>query len=502
LPQQLRVDDVVATRTVETEVSRNVSIPTRLPPAERVVSVNARVELTDIDVERGYVVINGKIRATIFYTPADDPSNVVSLTRNFEFTDRVNIHGARPGLEAVAELAISDIDFSLVNERLINITFMIVSDVEITTTEAVPIYEDRPEIIRRQQFRIRRIVQERNFTRELESIVRLPTGADDIRRIIDVESSILITSVTTDYDSVIVRGAVNSNILYVNTEGQVEDASVSYGFRESFPFRGITPEMEAFVEARVIESNAEVVDVRRIRVTTDTAFSILVVREEIVEIPTDVTIPDRYPIRRTIIVERIVAEERTRVQEREQVSVPQGNPDVARVISVTGNIRGGSLEVETEEGGVLVSGVVDANIIYVADLPEQPVYFAPATITFSTFIEIPEVEEDMQAYADVDISRLTATRVSGREISVRAVLDVNLVVTERIRVQIITGIGEQPVEEPTIPTAYITYVVKPGDTLYLIAQRFGVTVNRLVEINNIANPDQIEVGQQLLIPRT
>lgn len=174
--------------------------------------------------------------------------------------------------------------------------------------------------------------------------------------------------------------------------------------------------MEAFVETRVLESSAEVVDARRVRVTTDTAFSILVVREEIVEIPTDVTISDRYPIRRTIIVERIVAEERTRVQEREQVSVPQGNPDVARVISVTGNIRGGSLEVETEKGGVLVSGVVDANIIYVADLPEQPVYFAPATITFSSFIEIPEVEEDMQAYADVDINRLTATRVSERDL--------------------------------------------------------------------------------------
>ena len=33
-----------------------------------------------------------------------------------------------------------------------------------------------------------------------------------------------------------------------------------------------------------------------------------------------------------------------------------------------------------------------------------------------------------------------------------------------------------------------------------IAQQYGTTVELLAEINNIANPDQIDVGQILLIP--
>src|SRR5690554_1017899 len=503
MPPQLNVDEVVASRTVETEVSRNVSIPTRLPPAERVVSVNARVELTSITAERDYVVISGIIRSTVFYASADDPSDVVSISRNFDFTDRVSVRGSRPGLEAIAEMLISDIDFSLINERLINVVFTVASDVELSTTERVPIVEE-PEFVRRERFRIRRTVRERNYTRNLVSTTRLSADAEDMRRIIDVESNITITSIITDYDRITVRGAVNSNILYVDSGGELEYANVSYGFRENFDISGVTPDMEAYVETRIIQASGEIIDGRRIRITTNAGFNVLVVVEEVIEVPTDITVPDRYPIRRTVIVERVVTEERTRILERQQVTVPEGSPDVARVISVNGNIRGGSVSTKATRGGVSVSGVVDVNIIYVADLPQQPVYFIPGSVTFSSFIDIPEVRENMQVYADIDINNLTGTRVSERAVNVRLVMDINLVVTERVRVPVVTGITDEPIREPVEPVEpadYITYVVRSGDTLFLIAQRFGVTVDRLVAINNIRDSAQLQVGQQLLIPR-
>ena len=44
-----------------------------------------------------------------------------------------------------------------------------------------------------------------------------------------------------------------------------------------------------------------------------------------------------------------------------------------------------------------------------------------------------------------------------------------------------------------------TYVVRAGDTLSAIALRFGTTVNNLVDLNDIANPNLIYVGQVLKI---
>jgi LysM repeat protein len=57
-----------------------------------------------------------------------------------------------------------------------------------------------------------------------------------------------------------------------------------------------------------------------------------------------------------------------------------------------------------------------------------------------------------------------------------------------------------PMLMPTAVLTPITYVVQRGDTLYRIAQRYGVTVEVLVAANSLANPDRLDVGQVILIP--
>lgn len=54
--------------------------------------------------------------------------------------------------------------------------------------------------------------------------------------------------------------------------------------------------------------------------------------------------------------------------------------------------------------------------------------------------------------------------------------------------------------EPTLPPTGVTYVVQAGDTMYSIAQRFGVTVDAIAESNGISDPSNITVGQGLIIP--
>jgi len=47
------------------------------------------------------------------------------------------------------------------------------------------------------------------------------------------------------------------------------------------------------------------------------------------------------------------------------------------------------------------------------------------------------------------------------------------------------------------------YVVKSGDNLYNISKSFYGNPNessKIAQANNIANPDRIQVGQQLKIP--
>jgi len=45
-----------------------------------------------------------------------------------------------------------------------------------------------------------------------------------------------------------------------------------------------------------------------------------------------------------------------------------------------------------------------------------------------------------------------------------------------------------------------TYTVQDGDTLYDIAQHFGVNVEDLMDANDITDPGSLSVGQKLVIP--
>ena len=48
----------------------------------------------------------------------------------------------------------------------------------------------------------------------------------------------------------------------------------------------------------------------------------------------------------------------------------------------------------------------------------------------------------------------------------------------------------------------MVYVVKEGDTLYRIAAEYGVSAAELAYVNQLWNPDQLVMGQALLIPET
>ena len=58
-----------------------------------------------------------------------------------------------------------------------------------------------------------------------------------------------------------------------------------------------------------------------------------------------------------------------------------------------------------------------------------------------------------------------------------------------------------PPPPPTCPPGSFAYTVQPGDTLFLIAQRFNTTVDAILAINpQITNPNLIFPGQVICVP--
>jgi LysM repeat protein len=98
------------------------------------------------------------------------------------------------------------------------------------------------------------------------------------------------------------------------------------------------------------------------------------------------------------------------------------------------------------------------------------------------------------------------------------IIGVNAVISLLISLVVVLTLGRRPVYVQAVPTPTTrpmptpvaspqpqltrpsTYIVKEGDTLSTIAEKFGVSLEDLMRINAISNPDLIYPGQELIIP--
>ena len=73
-------------------------------------------------------------------------------------------------------------------------------------------------------------------------------------------------------------------------------------------------------------------------------------------------------------------------------------------------------------------------------------------------------------------------------------------VAEIMRVNKLTSYTIYVGQSLKVPIGYVSYTVKPGDTLYSIALTHHVTTSALIAANHISNPNLLFVGQRLIIP--
>lgn len=56
--------------------------------------------------------------------------------------------------------------------------------------------------------------------------------------------------------------------------------------------------------------------------------------------------------------------------------------------------------------------------------------------------------------------------------------------------------------EPEDEEDYLLYTVQPGDTLFLLAGKHGMSLSRLMAINGLSSEEWLQMGQELLVPHT
>lgn len=145
-------------------------------------------------------------------------------------------------------------------------------------------------------------------------------------------------------------------------------------------------------------------------------------------------------------VDQVVGEAKSQAIVEGTIMLPEGKPDIERVISVDANLDTESLVtkiLDAKIGKVIVEGDVDVGAMYVGDAPEgqpqQPVHFVEGKIDFSFFVKIPGVKKnmDVRVRAKIEHIQYSFDPNRPREIKVRIIVMFFVKVTRRVEIKII-----------------------------------------------------------------
>jgi hypothetical protein len=500
MPNRIPIEKLVEINEYSREIERTINIPSDLPDIDEIIDSGARLEVIRATPRSGEVKIDGVLQWFITYRPLDDRSRVITYQRTVQFDEIVTFEGARSTMEVDVDIIPSQVDATQVGDRRVRLIFPVRYEVTIYRQDNLSyiVKEDGYKIIT-QPYQVQRGVIETE--REL-TISRTETLAETIessRDILAMESELIINTVDTRRNRVIVRGEVITTVLYISDNGEIISRELRNYFEERLEVDGVRDEMEAYVEGIILQENNIFQGANRVRFNYTVQFNILVITEEQVELPVEIIETDLYPRREYILVERSIKEEKTKFLVNKETVIPENQPEAAKVIRSSAQIN--QVDVDRLDDGVIIDGQGEINHLYVSTAPEQPVYAVRDSFSFSQFIDIPQLDEDNRVYVEARVDRIRATLENNRTINNSIIIEAKIMVTELVRVPVVVDVSdEEEVDSGELGEGNLRYVVKSGDSLWLIARKFNTTVEALIALNNISDPSSLQVGQELLIP--
>ena len=182
---------------------------------------------------------------------------------------------------------------------------------------------------------------------------------------------------------------------------------------------------------------------------------------------------------------------------KERIHLEESEKPLLRAEEIWGEVR--LSEARTATDAVEADGVLTVSLLYHCENDETPLCMLERGIPFGQMMELRGVAEGDAAAVQLRLDDLDFQMLSEQEGELRAAVTMEAVVLRDETAEIVKDITPEEEAAPSPMAGAVIYMVQPGDTLWKIAKRYRTTVEDILAINEIENPDLIYPGQKLLI---
>jgi len=354
-------------------------------------------------------------------------------------------------------------------------------------------------------------------------VVELAVNKKDIFRIKDeiainqnkpnisevVWTSVQIRNIDTKLGdgNITIKGELDIFILYKgeDEEGSLQWMETTLPFGGTIDCSGCHDEMIGDIDITIEHSDLEAkpdYDGEQRLINLDGALNldIKLYEEDHAEIVSDVYSPHKElsPVTQIANFESLVVKNFAKHRVTERIKIPGNQSRILQICHSAGEIK--LDEIIPLEDAVSVEGVIEVSILYITADDNVPFNVVKGVIPFNHIIEAKGMDEDAIVNIKASLDQLSSMMIDSEEIEVKAVINLNAIVLNKVVEGIITEVRESALDYAKLEVlpGIVGYVVKNDDTLWKLAKKYYTTVDKIKANNDMTN-DLIKAGDTLLI---
>ncbi len=485
------------------------------PDIEKILEVRAFPGALETEITEGGVGLTGEISGEVIYlTVLDDPYRPQHSIRfakgSFQFKNFVDIPDASMDMSAVADTEILRTSYRRLDERRIEISVTIKILVKVVESRRFGIITDLQGLtaaqIDEEVLVIDDVLGENTVITVLTEYFTVEDNEPSIERIVSVSTNVFDVKAILEKDGVLVSGLVESNVIYIGgnekEDRRIQSVLHRAEFAETIPLPGAGPGNNAYPAIRVVNVVEDIVDIKTLELRIELEAYAKVTRPKEISLILDIDADNVDSQKELLHLEGLIGEKILREVISHEIVIAAEKPPLERIIRARADII--ELAPLVEDGGITLAGQVEIGVLYEADvLPEdmeQAIGFMSVRVPFENYIPIADTQRGFPADTYAIVNGVKPRIVNDRSLEIEVSLEKFAKVRDLRPLEVVVDLVViSPVT--VCPPSLLIYIVQPGDNLFKIARRYRTTVGELVDANKITDPDYLEPGQKISIPK-
>ena len=498
--ENLKINKLIAEKKEIISVDGDMIVPDSKPDILNTICTSGVVSVYKKEIKDEKVRLDGNIDTYIMYMPDGVNDSVRGLNTSLDFSENINVPNCQEGMNAITEIKVKSIDCKVLNGRKIGIKATLEIYLKIYSNEDVEVINEVQNAnniqILKEDLKVNSLIGQGNTKISAKDNIAID-AMDNLAEILKSEVMICDKDIKISYNKVLTKAEAKIKVMYLTEDNRI-------GIAEGkIPIVGFI-DIPNVTDGNICNSNYEIKNIvmkpnsteeHSIYVEMEVQVKCMVYEEKQINLIQDMYSPcEKLSFTKKQITTMINIR---KIQETQKVKEIVSVNDIENKKLIDADVKAEVSNTGRMSDSKTYDGELTCNFTFLDD--NMNVELKTVKIPFEHSFK--DISENCNSNFDLQVTNQDFIVQDGGNISCNIDMLANGTISENKTLNIIDDVQSEDDDDNAEDYSVVVYIVKKGDTLWNIAKRFRTTVDFIVRTNGIENPDVIDVGQKLYIPR-